>query len=78
MDLTDYHAKYFAYELTRSADGSFYVRYLPAGAKPGDPRPEFLTVATYSVPAGLSMLSLPVPLEQKVLVALLAETSCEL
>lgn len=35
------------YELTKTADGRVYVRYLPADAKPGDPRPQFLTVGTY-------------------------------
>jgi hypothetical protein len=37
----------FTYELTRTANGNVFVRYLPAGVKPGDPRPRFLTVATY-------------------------------
>jgi hypothetical protein len=36
-------------ELTQEADGSLYLRYLPAGAEPGDPRPQFLTVGTYPV-----------------------------
>jgi hypothetical protein len=35
------------YELTRTADGSTYVRYLDAGVPVGDPRPDFLTVGTY-------------------------------
>ena len=35
------------YELTRTSDGRVYIRYLPAGVKPGDPRPRFLTVGTY-------------------------------
>lgn len=35
------------YELTRTSDGRVYVRYLPQGVKPGDPRPQFLTVGTY-------------------------------
>ncbi len=35
------------YELTRTGDGSVYVRYLDGGAAPGDPRPNFLTVGTY-------------------------------
>jgi hypothetical protein len=35
------------YELTRTKDGSIYVRYLPAGVKVGDSRPEFLTIGTY-------------------------------
>jgi hypothetical protein len=36
-----------SYELTRTTDGRVYVRYLPAGVRPGDPRPRFLTVGTY-------------------------------
>lgn len=36
------------YELTETADGLIYVRYLPAGAKVGDTGP-FRTVATYPV-----------------------------
>jgi hypothetical protein len=38
------------YELTRTADGRVYVRYLPEGVKVGDPRPQFLTVGTYRRP----------------------------
>jgi hypothetical protein len=36
----------FSYELT-AADGRVWVRYLPAGVKAGDPRPNFLVVGTY-------------------------------
>ncbi|MCW3011910.1 MAG: hypothetical protein JWO90_2314, partial [Solirubrobacterales bacterium] len=35
------------YELTRTPDGSVYVRYLTGGAAIGDPRPDFLTVGSY-------------------------------
>lgn len=35
------------YELTRTSDGRVFVRYLPEGVDPGDPRPNFLTVGTY-------------------------------
>ena len=38
------------YELTRTADGRVYVRYLPEGVDVGDPRPQFLTVGTYRRP----------------------------
>jgi len=38
------------YELTRTADGRVYVRYLPEGVEVGDPRPQFLTVGTYRRP----------------------------
>jgi hypothetical protein len=40
----------FSYELTRTADGRTYVRYLPRGVRAGDPRAEFLTVGTYEHP----------------------------
>jgi len=36
-----------AYELTTTRADRTFVRYLPAGVNPGDPRPDFLTVATY-------------------------------
>lgn len=36
-------------ELTEEADGSVYLRYLPAGVDAGDPRARFLTVGTYPV-----------------------------
>lgn len=36
-----------SYELTRTSDGRVFVRYLPQGVAAGDPRPNFLTVATY-------------------------------
>jgi hypothetical protein len=35
------------YELTRTADGNVYIRYLPPGAAVGIPRPDFLTIGTY-------------------------------
>ena len=35
------------YELTVTRGGLVYVRYLTAGAKVGDPRPNFVTVGTY-------------------------------
>jgi hypothetical protein len=44
------------YELTTTRAGRAFVRYLPAGVNPGDPRPDFLTVATYPLPSGLSAL----------------------
>jgi hypothetical protein len=37
----------FTYELTRPAGGGVFVRYLPRGARLGDARPAYLTVATY-------------------------------
>jgi hypothetical protein len=36
------------YELFKTQEGRVYVRYLPAGVKVGDPRPQFLTVGTYA------------------------------
>jgi hypothetical protein len=35
------------FSLRRTSDGRFFVRYLPAGVRVGDPRPNFLVVATY-------------------------------
>ena len=35
------------YELTRTGDGSTFVRYLPPGVDVGDPRPNFTVVGTY-------------------------------
>jgi hypothetical protein len=37
----------YTYELTRTSQGNIFVRYLPASAKVGDPRSNFLTVGTY-------------------------------
>ena len=34
-------------ELSQTGGGNIYVRYLPAGTRAGDPRPDFLTVGTY-------------------------------
>jgi hypothetical protein len=36
-----------SYEVTKTRDGRVYVRYLPQGVRPGDRRPDFLTVGTY-------------------------------
>jgi hypothetical protein len=47
----------FTYELTRTSNGSVFVRYLPAGVKLGDPRPRFLTVATYPFPGAYPALA---------------------
>jgi hypothetical protein len=48
----------FSYELTRTADGRTYVRYLPRGVRAGDPRAEFLTVGTYEHPNAFADLKL--------------------
>lgn len=37
----------YTYELTQTSQGNIFVRYLPASAEVGDPRPNFLTVGTY-------------------------------
>jgi hypothetical protein len=37
-------------ELTQTADGNVYVRYLTGGAAIGIPKPSYLTVGTYPVP----------------------------
>jgi hypothetical protein len=49
--------KGFSYELTRTADGRTYVRYLPRGVAAGDQRPEFLVVGTYERPHAFTELS---------------------
>jgi hypothetical protein len=41
-------------ELSRSPDGRVYVRYLPAGARVGSPKP-YLTVGTYPLANGLAV-----------------------
>ncbi len=38
------------YEVTESADGRVYVRYLRSDSQLGSPQPDFLTVATYPRP----------------------------
>ena len=38
------------YELTRTAAGNIFIRYLPSNARAGDPRPAFLAIGTYPVP----------------------------
>lgn len=36
-----------SYELTKTKQGSVYVRYLPDGVEVGDPRPLYTTIGTY-------------------------------
>ena len=45
------------YELTSTADGRIYVRYLTEGADAGDPRASFLSVGTYAIPDALKALN---------------------
>jgi len=44
------------YELTRTAGGRVYVRYLPAGAKIGNRRADYTIVGTYPTPDALKVL----------------------
>jgi len=44
------------YELTRTSNGSVYIRYLPAGVRVGDPNPRYLTVGTYPQKGALAIL----------------------
>lgn len=44
----------FTYELTRTRQGNLYIRYLPAGVKVNDKRPDFLTVGTYPYPRAIA------------------------
>ena len=46
----------YSYELTTTSNGRFYVRYLPAGVKAGDTRPNFLVVGTYTQPGSYAAL----------------------
>jgi hypothetical protein len=57
------HAVYWAgaeadttYEVTRTANGRVYIRYLPQGVKVGSPRPDFLTIGTYPQRNALKIL----------------------
>jgi hypothetical protein len=38
------------YEVTETSNGYVYVRYLPSGTAPGDPRSDFLTIGSYPRP----------------------------
>jgi hypothetical protein len=40
------------YEFTETQDGSAFVRYLTGNAEAGDPKPRYLTVATYALNNG--------------------------
>src|SRR5918998_1142468 len=40
------------YEYTETRDGSAYIRYLPGNAEVGDPKPSYLTIATYPLDNG--------------------------
>jgi hypothetical protein len=44
----------YTYELTRTADGSTYVRYLPSGVRLGDRRAKFLAIGTYVRPHAIA------------------------
>jgi hypothetical protein len=44
------------YELTRTRDGSVFIRYLPPGVPVGDRRPNYLTIGTYPQKGALGIL----------------------
>ena len=44
------------YELTRTKDGSVYVRYLPPGVAVGVKQPKYLTIGTYPQKSALAIL----------------------
>ncbi|MFN0153599.1 MAG: hypothetical protein ACKVUT_04405 [Gaiella sp.] len=46
-----------SYELSRTADGRSYIRYLTGKATAGDPSASFLTVATYPLAGGFEAVS---------------------
>lgn len=45
-----------SYELTDAASGPIYIRYLTDGARAGDERAKFITVATYPAGSGVAEL----------------------
>jgi hypothetical protein len=45
-----------SYELTETANGRIFIRYLPQGVHAGDRRPDFLAVGTYSQPSSFTVL----------------------
>jgi hypothetical protein len=47
----------YTYELSTTSNGSVFVRYLPRGVGVGDPRPRFVTVATYPLPGALAAVA---------------------
>jgi hypothetical protein len=47
----------YRYELSRTTSGNVFIRYLPAGAKVGDPRARYLTVATYPFPGAFAAVA---------------------
>ena len=47
----------YRYELTRTADGRIYIRYLPADVAVGTSAPNYLTVGTYPVKDALATVS---------------------
>jgi hypothetical protein len=57
-DLPVYWAgsKQGAYELTRTADGRVYIRYLPSADKVGDQAPDYLTIGTYPTKEAFSAI----------------------
>jgi hypothetical protein len=44
------------YELTKTSDGSVYIRYLPQGVPVGSPSPNYLTIGTYPQKDALGIL----------------------
>jgi len=46
----------YSYELTQTSSGRIFVRYLPSEVRPGDPRPDFLVVGTYTQPGSFADL----------------------
>jgi hypothetical protein len=44
------------YEYTQTTDGRIYIRYLPAGVKVGNMKPDYLTIGTYPETVALAKL----------------------
>ena len=43
--------------MTQTPSGNVFIRYLPSGTKVGDPKPGFLTVATYPFPGAYTAVA---------------------
>jgi hypothetical protein len=44
----------YTYELTQNSAGAVFIRYLPAGVSVGEPKADYLTIATYPFPDALA------------------------
>jgi hypothetical protein len=47
----------YTYELSTTSSGNVFIRYLPPGAKVGDPMPRYVIVATYPFPSAFAAVA---------------------